>query len=130
MSVLLLLLVLYCIPWWLSGKESTWPMQEFDSCVRNIPGEGNCNPLQYSCHAAPTGCLPNPGSLPAHTPGPGSSSPTPLSPEMPSAFKVKCAGLGAASGPNPYCSCSQLWLHPGTTCILEILLLLSQPQRF
>ena len=48
MSVLLLLLVLYCIPWWLSGKESTWPMQEFDSCVRNIPGEGNCNPLQYS----------------------------------------------------------------------------------
>lgn len=75
----------------------------------------------------PTGCLLKPSSLPAHTSGPRSSSPTP---EMPSAFKVKCAGLGGAGGPNPYCSCSQLWLHPGTTWILEILLLLSQPQRF
>ena len=39
------------LPWWLSGK-STVPMQETQ--VRSLggddsPGEGNGNPLQYSC---------------------------------------------------------------------------------
>ena len=56
------------------------------SCHQQHEGSGVLPP--------PLGVLPNPGSLPAHTPGPGSSSPLPLSPEMPSAFKVKCAGSG------------------------------------
>ena len=39
------------ILWWLSGKESTCQSRRyrFDPWVRKIPGEGNGNPLQYSC---------------------------------------------------------------------------------
>ena len=34
------------LPWWLSGKESTW--------IRKIPWSGNGNLLQYSCLGNPT----------------------------------------------------------------------------
>ena len=39
------------LPWWLSGKESTCQCGRcrFDPWVRRAPGEGNGNPLQYSC---------------------------------------------------------------------------------
>ena len=39
------------ILWWLSGKESTCQSRRhrFDPWVRKIPGEGNGNPVQYSC---------------------------------------------------------------------------------
>ena len=33
-------------PWWLSGKESAC---QFSLWVGRSPGEGNSNPLQYSC---------------------------------------------------------------------------------
>ena len=39
------------LPWWLSNKESTYKAGDVDSIPgsgRN-PGEGNGNPLQYSC---------------------------------------------------------------------------------
>ena len=39
------------LPWWLSGKESTCRCRrlEFDPWVGKTPGEGNGDPLQYSC---------------------------------------------------------------------------------
>ena len=43
------------LPWWLHGKESTskcW-RPGFDPWVGKIPGEGNGNPLQYSCLGNP-----------------------------------------------------------------------------
>ena len=40
--------------WWLSGKEPAcqWTRHRFDPWIR-IPGEGNGNPLQYSCLGNP-----------------------------------------------------------------------------
>ena len=42
------------IPWWYNGKESACQYRRrrgfwFDPWVGKIPGEGNGNPLQYSC---------------------------------------------------------------------------------
>ena len=39
------------LPWWLSGEQSPCQCRRhwFNPCVRKIPGEGNGNPLQYSC---------------------------------------------------------------------------------
>ena len=39
------------LPWWLSGKESACQCRRcgFDTWAGKIPGEGNGNPLQYSC---------------------------------------------------------------------------------
>ena len=39
------------LPGWLSGKESAWNAGDVGSIpgLRRSPGEGNCNPLQYSC---------------------------------------------------------------------------------
>ena len=39
------------LPWWLSGKESTYQYKRhgFIPWVGRSPGEGNGNPLQYSC---------------------------------------------------------------------------------
>ena len=38
------------LPKWLSGKESACQARDgFDSWVGTSPGEGNDNPLQYSC---------------------------------------------------------------------------------
>ena len=39
------------LPWWLSGKESTCNVGNEDSIpwLGIFPGEGNGNPLQYSC---------------------------------------------------------------------------------
>ena len=39
------------LPWWLSGKESTFNAGDVESIPgsRRSPGEGNGNPLQYSC---------------------------------------------------------------------------------
>ena len=39
------------LPWWLSGEESTCNAEEFGSTPGSgrSPGEGNDNPLQYSC---------------------------------------------------------------------------------
>ena len=34
---------------WLSGKESARQCRRHSPWVRKIPGEGNGNPLQYSC---------------------------------------------------------------------------------
>ena len=47
------------LPKWLSGKESVYQCRRhrrcrFDLWVRKIPGEGNDNPLQYSCLENPT----------------------------------------------------------------------------
>ena len=41
---------------WLSGRESTWQCRKhgFDLWIEKIPGEGNDNPLQYSCLGNPT----------------------------------------------------------------------------
>ena len=43
------------LPWWLSGKESTCQCRRcgFDPWVGKIPGEGNGNPLKYSCPGNP-----------------------------------------------------------------------------
>ena len=43
------------LPWWLSCKESTCQHRRYrsDSWVGKIPGEGNDNPLQYSCLGNP-----------------------------------------------------------------------------
>ena len=40
---------------WLSGKESACQCRRlrFDPWVRKTPGEGNGNPLQYSCLGNP-----------------------------------------------------------------------------
>ena len=42
------------LPWWLGSKESLCQYRRckrhgFDAWVWKIPGEGNGNPLQYSC---------------------------------------------------------------------------------
>ena len=39
------------LPWWLSGKESTYNAGDLDLIPGSgrSPGEGNGNPLQYSC---------------------------------------------------------------------------------
>ena len=39
------------LPWWLSGKESTCSAGDVGSTLGSgrCPGEGNGNPLQYSC---------------------------------------------------------------------------------
>ena len=39
------------LPWCISGKESAcrYRRREFDSLLGRSPGEGNGNPLQYSC---------------------------------------------------------------------------------
>ena len=39
------------LPWWLSGKEPACQCRKyrFHPWVEKIPGEGNGNPLQYSC---------------------------------------------------------------------------------
>ena len=43
------------LPWWQSGKESACQCRRyrFDPWIRNILGEGNGNPLQYSCQENP-----------------------------------------------------------------------------
>ena len=39
------------LPWWLSGKESACQAEHVGSIpeLGRSPGEGNSNPLQYSC---------------------------------------------------------------------------------
>ena len=43
------------LPWWLSSKEATYNVGDMGSIPRlgRSPGEGNGNPLQYSCLANP-----------------------------------------------------------------------------
>ena len=43
------------LPWWQRGKESACQCRRCspDPWIRNIPGEGNGNPLQYSCQENP-----------------------------------------------------------------------------
>ena len=43
------------LPWWLSGRESTYSARDADSILAlgRSPGEGNGNPLQYSCLESP-----------------------------------------------------------------------------
>ena len=43
------------LPWWLSGKESNCQAGDTDSIptLRRLLGEGNGNPLQYSCQENP-----------------------------------------------------------------------------
>ena len=43
------------LPWWLSSKESTCNAGDSDSIpgLDTSPGEGNDNPLQYSCPGNP-----------------------------------------------------------------------------
>ena len=43
------------LPWWLSGKESTCYAGDADLIpgLGRLPGEGNSNPLQYSCLGNP-----------------------------------------------------------------------------
>ena len=45
------------LPWWPSGKVSTYQCKRcsLSPWVRMIPGEGNGNPLQYSCLRNPSG---------------------------------------------------------------------------
>ena len=45
------------LPWWLSGKVATCQCKRCspNPWVRIIPGEGNDNPLQYSCLGSPSG---------------------------------------------------------------------------
>ena len=42
---------LWGLPWWLSGKESACNGEDLASVpgLGGYPGEGNGNPLQYSC---------------------------------------------------------------------------------
>ena len=40
---------IYGLLWWLSGKESTCNIVGLISGWERSPGEGNSNPLQYSC---------------------------------------------------------------------------------
>ena len=43
------------LPWWLSGKEPACQCRRlgFNPELRRSPGEGNGNPLQYSCLGNP-----------------------------------------------------------------------------
>ena len=43
------------LPWWLSGKESAYSAGDPGSILGSgrSPGEGNGNPLQYSCLEIP-----------------------------------------------------------------------------
>ena len=43
------------LPWWLSGKESAYNTGDSGSIpgLGRSPGEGNDNPLQYSCLGNP-----------------------------------------------------------------------------
>ena len=43
------------LPWWLSGKESAYNAGDTGliSGLKGFPGEGNSNPLQYSCLGNP-----------------------------------------------------------------------------
>ena len=43
------------VPWWLRGKESTCNAVDMGLIpdLRRSPGEGNGNPLQYSCLGNP-----------------------------------------------------------------------------
>ena len=45
----------YVLPRWLSGKEYAWKCRRhrLDPWVGRVPGEGNGNPLQYSCLGSP-----------------------------------------------------------------------------
>ena len=45
-----------CSPWWLSGKELTCQSRRpgFNPWLGKSPGEGNGNPLVYSCLENPT----------------------------------------------------------------------------
>ena len=51
----IIILTFVGFPWWFSGKESTCQCRRcmFDPWVGKIPGEGNLNPLQYSCLGNP-----------------------------------------------------------------------------
>ena len=53
MNILLKLVVQYTVglPWWLSGKEFACNAGDSGSLPgsERFPGEGNGNPLQYSC---------------------------------------------------------------------------------
>ena len=44
------------LPWWLSGKESVYNVGDLDLIPKpeRSPGEGNGNPLQYSCQEKST----------------------------------------------------------------------------
>ena len=44
-----------CVQWWLSGKESACNAGDAGSIpgLERSPGEGNGNPLQYSCLGNP-----------------------------------------------------------------------------
>ena len=43
------------LPWWLSGEESACQAEDVGSVpeLGRSPGEGNSNPLQYSCLGNP-----------------------------------------------------------------------------
>jgi len=43
--------IIYNLPWWRSGKESTCKAEDAGPIPgsERSPGEGNGNPLQYSC---------------------------------------------------------------------------------
>ena len=45
----------FSLPWWLNGKESTRSAGDLDSIpgLERSSGEGNGNPLQYSCLGSP-----------------------------------------------------------------------------
>ena len=85
------------LPWWLSGKESTCQCRRlgFDPNYGRSPGEGNGNPLQYSCLGNPwteepggLQCLPNScetlnfGSLNPHASLQNGSCPAQLGEEL------------------------------------------------
>ena len=44
-------MMLYGLPWWLSGKESAWNAGDQGSIpgLGRSPGGGQSNPLQYFC---------------------------------------------------------------------------------
>ena len=85
------------LPWWLSGKESTCQCRRlgFDPNYGRSPGEGNGNPVQYSCLGNPwteesggLQCLPNScetlnfGSLNPHASLQNGSCPAQLGEEL------------------------------------------------
>ena len=49
------LFICFGLPWWLSGRESTAKAGDSGSILglRGSPGEGNGNPVQYSCLGNP-----------------------------------------------------------------------------